>query len=105
VIHDGEIVGRIYRIPRSERWRWTQSGPWAPSHPPNGGVAGSLEEAEVAFRAAREAQGESPLPEKADERRSISGRLLMTRMYGPAVRGKRFRRSWAMRSCINVSGL
>jgi hypothetical protein len=31
--------------------------------------------------------------------------LKMTLMYGPAVRGKRFRQLRQMRSCINVSGL
>jgi hypothetical protein len=29
----------------------------------------------------------------------------LTQMYGPTVRCKRFRRSGALRSCINVSGL
>jgi len=28
----------------------------------------------------------------------------LTRLYGPAVRCKRFRQLWLMRSCINVSG-
>ena len=30
---------------------------------------------------------------------------LVTLMYGPAVRGKRFRQLRQMRSCVNVSGL
>jgi hypothetical protein len=29
----------------------------------------------------------------------------LTRMYGPAVRCKRFSSIWRQRSCINVSGL
>ena len=35
----------------------------------------------------------------------IVNRLLMTRMYGPAVRCKSLRRDSGERSCINVSGL
>jgi GAF domain-containing protein len=34
-----------------------------------------------------------------------SGVIVLTRMYGPTVRCKRFCRSGALRSCINVSGL
>ena len=53
VIHDGEIVGRIYRMNTGrELWRWTQIGRAQPE--PGGGVADSLDEAKAAFRAAWE---------------------------------------------------
>jgi len=41
VIHDGRIVGRMYRMNSTGRelWRWTQSGIFQPTHGENGGVA------------------------------------------------------------------
>jgi hypothetical protein len=52
--HNGQTVGRIYRMRSTGRelWRWTQSGLAQPTHGPNGGVADSLDEAKAAFRAA-----------------------------------------------------
>jgi hypothetical protein len=52
--HDGQSVGRIDRMRSTcrELWRWTQSGPRAPTYGLNCGVAGSLDEAKAAFRAA-----------------------------------------------------
>jgi hypothetical protein len=52
VIHDGEIVGRIYRM-KADRdpWRWTIKL-WAPPPGPSGGLADTLDEAKAAFRAA-----------------------------------------------------
>jgi hypothetical protein len=54
IIHEGQIVGRMYRMNSTGRelWRWTRSGIFQPSHGPNGGVADSRDEAKAAFRAA-----------------------------------------------------
>jgi hypothetical protein len=55
VRHDGQTIGRIYRMRSRGRellWRWTQSGPVQPSLGVNGGVADTLDEAKTAFRAA-----------------------------------------------------
>jgi hypothetical protein len=56
IIHNGRIVGRMYRMNSTGRelWRWTQSGIFQPSHGPNGGVADTLHDAKAAFRAAWE---------------------------------------------------
>jgi hypothetical protein len=50
--HNGRAVGRIYRTRSTGRelWLWTQIGIRAPSHGPNGGAAGTLDEAKAAFR-------------------------------------------------------
>jgi hypothetical protein len=58
VIHDGETVGRIYRMnaDREELWRWTIRL-WAPPPGPSGGVSATLDAAMAAFRAKWEAQG------------------------------------------------
>jgi hypothetical protein len=52
VRHDGQTVGRIYRMRSTGRelWCWTQSGIRAPSSGPNGGVADTFEDAKAAFR-------------------------------------------------------
>jgi hypothetical protein len=57
VIHDGETVGRIYRM-KAERelWRW-MIRLWAPPPGPSGGLADSLDEATAAFRAKWDEQG------------------------------------------------
>jgi hypothetical protein len=49
--HDGEKVGRLYRINGAgcELWRWTHF--WY-TRGPNGGVADTLEDAKAAFRKA-----------------------------------------------------
>jgi hypothetical protein len=53
VRHDGQTIGRIYRMRRTGRelWRWRQSGLAQPSHGENGGVADTLDEAKATFRA------------------------------------------------------
>ena len=52
VIHDGEIVGRIYRMKADrELWRWTIRL-WAPPPGPSGGLSATLDEAMAAFQAA-----------------------------------------------------
>ena len=45
VFHDGQKVGRIYRINSTARelWLWTQRDIRAPTYGPNGGVADTLE--------------------------------------------------------------
>jgi hypothetical protein len=57
VIHDGETVGRIYRM-KAERelWRWTIRL-WAPPPGLSGGVTATLDEAMAAFRAKWGEQG------------------------------------------------
>jgi hypothetical protein len=58
VIHDGKIIGRIYRmIGREELWRWMIPGSRAPTDGPSGGICVSLDEAKAAFRAAWDAHG------------------------------------------------
>jgi hypothetical protein len=50
----------------------------------------------------------SLLPDKRTKNGKIRAASIgcrMTRLYGPAVRGKRFRQLRQMRSCVNVSGL
>jgi len=56
MMHDGTVVGRMYRMNSigREMWRWTQSGPRAPTHGPNGGVADTPDEAKAALRKAWE---------------------------------------------------
>jgi hypothetical protein len=45
VIHDREIVGRIYRlIGAEELWRWTAPGPHEPTDGPSGGICASLDQ-------------------------------------------------------------
>jgi hypothetical protein len=57
VIHDGETVGRIYRMKADrELWRW-MIRLWAPPPGPSGGVSATLDEAMAAFRAKWDAQG------------------------------------------------
>jgi len=58
VIHDGRIVGCMYRMNSTGRelWRWTQSGIFQPTHGENGGVADTLDDAKAAFRAAWDRQ-------------------------------------------------
>jgi hypothetical protein len=55
-MHDGEEVGRLYRMNGvgREQWRWTHF--WY-TRGTNGGVADTLDEAKAAFRAAWEASG------------------------------------------------
>ena len=76
VSHDGEIVGRIYRMKADrELWRRMCPGLRGPTDGPSGAAADSLDEAKAAFRAA----WERPLSsEKADEKCSAGVRLLMT---------------------------
>ena len=63
VIHDGEIIGRIYRmIGGEELWRWMMAGPREPADGPSGGICTSFDEANAAFRRAW-TQGEKPQPE------------------------------------------
>ena len=58
VIHDGERVGRIYRLPGAEEhWRWTAPGPREPTDGPSGGICTSLDEAKAAFQRAWDAHG------------------------------------------------
>jgi hypothetical protein len=59
VLHDGEIVGRIYRMSSTgqELWRWMMPRLRAPTDGPSGGVVASLDEAKAAFRRAWDAQG------------------------------------------------
>jgi hypothetical protein len=53
VIHDREVVGRIYRMPGAEElWRWTAPGPHEPTDGPSGGICTSLDEAKAAFQRA-----------------------------------------------------
>jgi hypothetical protein len=57
VIHDGEIVGRIYRMKADrELWRW-MIRLRAPPPGPSGRVSASLDEAMAGFRAKWDAQG------------------------------------------------
>jgi hypothetical protein len=57
VIHDGEIVGRIYRMKADrELWRWTIRL-WDPPPGPSGGLSRTLDEAMAAFRAKWDACG------------------------------------------------
>ena len=52
VIHDGETVGRIYRMKADrELWRWMIRS-WVPSPGPSGGLSATLHEAMAAFQAA-----------------------------------------------------
>jgi hypothetical protein len=55
VIHEGQRVGRIYRMQSTdaELWCWTEIGARAP----NSGLADTLEAAETAFRSAWEMHG------------------------------------------------
>ena len=55
VIHEGQRVGRIYRIQSTdtELWYWTEIGARAP----NSGLADTLEAAETAFHSAWEMRG------------------------------------------------
>jgi hypothetical protein len=55
VMHDGEVIGRIYRMNGApwELWRWTHR--WN-TRQANGGVADTVEAAKIAFRAAWEAR-------------------------------------------------
>jgi hypothetical protein len=58
VIHDGEIVGRIYRmIGGEELWRWMMAGPREPTDAPSGGICTSLDHAKAALGAEWEAHG------------------------------------------------
>jgi hypothetical protein len=50
-------------------------------------------------------QGMSDVGSKAENINSISVIPILTRLYGPAARCKRFRQPGQLRSCINVSGL
>jgi hypothetical protein len=52
VFDKGEIVGRIYRIRDTEKWRWTVR-----LDVPTGGVADTLDEAKAALRATWGAHG------------------------------------------------
>jgi hypothetical protein len=56
VIHDGEIVGRIYRM-IGDRELALDGRLWAPPPGPSGGVSATLDEAMAAFRAKWDAQG------------------------------------------------
>ena len=57
VIHDGEIVGRIYRMKADrELWRW-MIRLWEPPTGPSGGLSATLHEAMAAFRAKWNEQG------------------------------------------------
>ena len=57
VIHDGEIVGRIYRmIGDRELWRWMIRLSASPPGP-SGGLADTLDEAKAAFQAKWDACG------------------------------------------------
>ena len=57
VIHEGEIVGRIYRMKADrELWRWTIRL-WAPPPGPSGRLADTLDEAKGAFQAKWDACG------------------------------------------------
>jgi hypothetical protein len=57
VMHDGETVGRIYRMDADrELWRW-MIRLWAPPPGPSGGICATLDEAMTAFRAKWDAQG------------------------------------------------
>jgi hypothetical protein len=57
VTHDGEIIGRIYRMIGSEKlWRWMMAGSREPTDGPSGGISISLEQAKAAIRAEWEAQ-------------------------------------------------
>jgi hypothetical protein len=58
VIHDGETVGRIYRMKADrELWRW-MIRLWAPPAGPSAaGVSATLDEAMAAFRAKWEELG------------------------------------------------
>jgi hypothetical protein len=51
IMHDGTVVGRVYRTNGvgREQWRWTHY--WY-TREPNGGVADTIEDAKAAFRAA-----------------------------------------------------
>jgi hypothetical protein len=55
VLHEGQRVGRIYRMQSTDRelWYWTEIGARAP----NSGLADTLEAAETAFHSAWEMQG------------------------------------------------
>jgi hypothetical protein len=59
--HDGQTVGRIYRMSSTGRelWRGTQSGIFQPTHGVNACVADSLDEPKAAFRAAASGIGGS----------------------------------------------
>jgi hypothetical protein len=61
ILHNGEKVGRLYRMEGAPRelWRWTQIG-WGSSYGPNGGVADTLEDAKAAFRTVWEARRTEP---------------------------------------------
>jgi hypothetical protein len=51
VIHDGEIIRRIYRlIGDEELGRWMMAGPREPTDGPSGGISNSLDQAKAAFR-------------------------------------------------------
>jgi hypothetical protein len=52
VFHDGQKVGRIWRINSTARelWLWTQRDIRAPTYGPDGGVADTLEDAKATFR-------------------------------------------------------
>ena len=57
VIHDGETVGRIYRMKADrELWRW-MIRLWAPPPGPSGGVSATLDETMAAFRTKWDEQG------------------------------------------------
>ena len=53
VAHDGEIIGRIYRMSGDEEvWRWMMLGSREPRDGPSGGLSYTFEEAKAAFRRA-----------------------------------------------------
>ena len=58
VFHDGEIIGRIYRMIGVEEfgveelWRWRLPGSRALTDGPSGGICTSLDQAKVAFQRA-----------------------------------------------------
>jgi hypothetical protein len=57
VMHDGETVGRMYRMNADrEFWRW-MIRLWAPPPGANGGISATLDEAMAAFRAKWDEQG------------------------------------------------
>jgi hypothetical protein len=58
VIHDGEIIGRIYRtIGGEDLWRWMMAGPREPTEGPSGGICTSLDHAKAALQAEWEVNG------------------------------------------------
>jgi hypothetical protein len=70
VIHDREIVGRIYRmIGEEELWRWTAPGPREPTDGPSGGICTSFDQDKAAFQRAWDAHG-CPLSGEADKKSS-----------------------------------